>query len=57
MEVVSQGAIGNVLVHEEELTAASRCAAVEGDKVLVAKAGEDLNFIHELLQSAIVVLV
>lgn len=57
MEVVRQGAIGNELIHKEELTAVSGCAAIKVDEVLVVKARENLDFIHELLNPLIVVLV
>lgn len=57
VKVVSDGAIGHELVHEEQLTAAVGGAAVEAYQVLVAEAGEDGDLIHELLEPSVVVLI
>ena len=57
MEVLSHGAVGDVLVYEEEVAAATRGASVEGYEVGVAEIGEDLDLVQELLLSSVVVLV
>lgn len=57
MQVVSNGAIGDVLVDEEELTAVAGCAAVECHEVWVADEGEDRHLVLELLHTPPTVLV
>ena len=47
----------DVLVHKEEMWRVRGCGAVESDKVWVAEAGEDLDFIHELLDTLVAGLV
>lgn len=57
MEMISNSAICDVLVNEEEFLAAARSAAIEGDQVFVAQAGKYFNLIDILFNSFVVVLV
>lgn len=57
MDVVGDGAIWDEFVGEEEFTAVAGGAAIESDEILMAEEGEDLDFVHELLQPSVVVLV
>lgn len=57
VEVVCNSAVGHVLVHEEELSAATGGAAVQGNEVWVSEGGEYADLRHELLHSPAVVLV
>lgn len=57
MQVVGYGPVGHELVDEEKIAAVAGGAAIEADKVLVAERGEDVDLIHELLHSLVVVLV
>lgn len=57
MEVVSDCAIGDVLIDKEQLAACASSAAIEADKAAVVEARQDVHLIHKLLVSFVAVLV
>lgn len=57
MKMISNCAIGNIFIHKKKLTAMARCASVKGNKIPMAQASEDFNFISELLNSLVIVLI
>lgn len=57
MEMISNGAVWDELVNEEEFLAAAWSAAIEGDQVSMAQECKDFDLIDKLFYSFVVVLV
>jgi hypothetical protein len=55
--MVRDCSVGDELVHEHEVAAATGCAAIEDDQVLVEEAGQNVYLVYELLHPFVVVLV
>ena len=57
VQVVGDRAVGDELVHQEELAARAGRAAVEHDQVRVAQPGQDARLVLELLHAPVAVVV
>lgn len=57
MEMIGNGAIRNKLINKDKFAATARSATIERDQIFVAQAGQDFDFVHELFEASVVVLV